>query len=161
MVRLSILATSDRMEPCLDEVEVYSVPKGGDAMPRNVALASAGGMATASSEYANAPIHKIAHLNDGLTGNSHSWISKTPGKGSITLSWPEAGNDRPRRLGTGSGGGVSRQAGNRVFRGGREAGHWQVIASSLDRGPYDPQTATASSVTASGLNQGISRGASS
>ena len=85
MIRLTILATSDRTEPCLDEVEVYTAP---DA-PTNVALASAGGEASASSEYPNAAIHKIAHLNDGRVGNSWSWISRVPGRGSITIAWRE------------------------------------------------------------------------
>ena len=55
---------------------------------RNVALASAGGKASASSEYPDAAIHKIAHLNDGQTGNDHSWIAQTAGKGWAIVAWP-------------------------------------------------------------------------
>ena len=83
---MTILATSNQTEPCIDELEVFTA---GDS-PRNVALASAGGKASASSEYPDSPIHKIAHLNDGQTGNSQSWISRVPGKGTLTIEWPRA-----------------------------------------------------------------------
>jgi hypothetical protein len=77
MARLTILATNNQTEPCIDEFEVFT---SGDT-PRNMALASAGGKASASSEYPGASIHKIDHLNDGQLGNSHSWISRIPGRG--------------------------------------------------------------------------------
>ena len=62
MVRLTILATFDRTEPCLDEVEVYTTATAVGPLSRNVALASVDAKASASSEYPNAAIHKIAHL---------------------------------------------------------------------------------------------------
>ena len=143
MVRLTILATSDRAEPCLDEVEVYTagtdsengaatgsavegllahpplppLHKGGkesgaaaadlkggkesgaaarDArflpgtqgsrLSINVALAAAGGRASASSEYPDSDIHKIAHVNDGRLGNGRSWISRNARKGERSRS---------------------------------------------------------------------------
>lgn len=55
---------------CLDELEVY----GPDART-NLALASRGSRAEASSALAGYPIHATAHLNDGLYGNDHSWIA--------------------------------------------------------------------------------------
>ena len=139
MVRLTILATSNQIEPCLDEVEVYSAPTSGSQSPRNVALATAGGRAAASSEYPNAAIHKIAHLNDGRTGNSQSWISNSPGKGSVTLSWPEPimidrivwGRDREGMFG-------DRLATEYYVEAAVEADHWTVVASSIDRAPFDP-----------------------
>jgi hypothetical protein len=57
-------------EPCLDELEVY-----GPGQPRNLALASTGAKASASSLLPGHAIHQVAHLNDGLYGNSHSWIA--------------------------------------------------------------------------------------
>ena len=57
-------------EPCIDELEVYT-RDGGD----NLALASGGTKATASSCLSGYPIHQVPHLNDGLYGNSHSWIA--------------------------------------------------------------------------------------
>ena len=57
-------------QPCIDELEVYG-PDG----PGNLALAAAGAKATASSCLPGYAIHQVAHLNDGLYGNSHSWIA--------------------------------------------------------------------------------------
>ncbi|MCX5654674.1 MAG: discoidin domain-containing protein [Planctomycetota bacterium] len=57
-------------QPCIDELEVY----GPDA-PANLALAAAGAKATASSCLLGYAIHQVSHLNDGLYGNSHSWIA--------------------------------------------------------------------------------------
>ena len=57
-------------EPCLDELEVYG-PGGGP----NLALASAGARASASSLLPGHAIHQVPHLNDGLYGNGHSWIA--------------------------------------------------------------------------------------
>jgi hypothetical protein len=140
MIRFTILATSNQIEPCLDEVEVYSALSPGGTPPRNVAAASSGGVATASSEYPGAAIHKIAHLNDGRTGNSHSWISRVPGKGSITLTWrgPETidrvvwGRDRDEAF-------RDRLPTEYFIETALEPTRWQVVASSLDRVPYDPQ----------------------
>ena len=70
-VRFLIRASSSS-QPCIDELEVYG-PDG----KRNLALAKDGAKPTASSCLPGYAIHKIAHLNDGLYGNSHSWISAT------------------------------------------------------------------------------------
>jgi len=59
-----------RGQPCIDELEVYG-PRGGP----NLALAQRGAKATASSCLPGYAIHRIAHLNDGRYGNSHSWIA--------------------------------------------------------------------------------------
>jgi len=68
-VRFLIRATSGS-QGCIDELEVY-----GPAGSKNLALASSGAKASASSCLSGYPIHKIPHLNDGLYGNSHSWIA--------------------------------------------------------------------------------------
>ncbi|MHC4285405.1 MAG: discoidin domain-containing protein [Planctomycetota bacterium] len=68
-VRL-LIRNSLQSQPCIDELEIYG-SEGG----RNLALASAGAKATASSCLPGYRIHQIAHLNDGLYGNSHSWIA--------------------------------------------------------------------------------------
>ncbi len=61
--------------PCLDEIEVY-----GPDSPTNLALASRGAVPRASSLLAGYAIHAVAHLNDGLYGNDHSWIAATEGE---------------------------------------------------------------------------------
>ena len=57
-------------QPCFDELEVYGVEAS-----RNLALASNGAKATASSCLPGYAIHQVAHLNDGRYGNDHSWIA--------------------------------------------------------------------------------------
>ena len=68
-VRFS-LSHSNQSQPCLDELEIY-----GPAGKTNLALASNGSRATASSLLPGYAIHQIEHLNDGKHGNAHSWIS--------------------------------------------------------------------------------------
>src|SRR5208337_1167238 len=80
-IRFVILATNTA-EPCLDELEVFAA--GPDA--HNVGLASAGTKATSSGNLAGHAIHKLAHINDGLYGNSRSWISNEQGKGWVQLA---------------------------------------------------------------------------
>ena len=79
-LRFSITRTSD-VEPCIDELEVYTAGTN----PRNIALASAGTKATASSVFPNSELHRLEHINDGKFGNSHSWISNEGGKGWVEL----------------------------------------------------------------------------
>jgi hypothetical protein len=85
-LRFTVLSTSDNTEPCIDELEVIS--SGDDK--RNVALASAGTKATASSVYPGAAIHKLEHINEGKYGNSHSWISNERGAGWVQLEFAAA-----------------------------------------------------------------------
>ena len=130
---MTILATSDQTEPCIDEFEVFTA---GDT-PRNVALASAGGKASASSEYPDAAIHKIAHLNDGQTGNSHSWISQVPGKGTVTIEWPQAATiDRIVWSRDREGQFTDRLATEYYLEVALKPGEWHVVASSVDRLPF-------------------------
>jgi hypothetical protein len=65
-----VILEADNGQPCIDELEVY-----GPDSKSNLALARAGGKATASSCLAGYAIHQTAHLNDGLYGNGHSWIA--------------------------------------------------------------------------------------
>jgi hypothetical protein len=67
-VRFAILECGS--EPCLDELEIYG-PAGG----ANLALARDGAKPAASSCLPGYAIHLVEHLNDGLYGNSHSWIA--------------------------------------------------------------------------------------
>ncbi|MHB8899121.1 MAG: HzsA-related protein [Thermoguttaceae bacterium] len=60
-------------QPCIDELEVFA-PQGKE----NLALASAGAKATASSCLPGHAIHQVPHLNDGRYGNGNSWIAAGP-----------------------------------------------------------------------------------
>ena len=86
-IRFTVLATNN-LEPCIDELEVYSPDKPAD----NIALASRGVVAAASSVYAAgaSDIHRLEHLNDGRLGNSRSWISGEPGAGWVRLDLPQS-----------------------------------------------------------------------
>ncbi|MBN2377898.1 MAG: discoidin domain-containing protein [Sedimentisphaerales bacterium] len=68
-VRL-VIPVSQNSQPCIDELEIYS-PND----EKNLALATNGAQASASSCLPGYAIHQIAHLNDGKYGNSYSWIA--------------------------------------------------------------------------------------
>ncbi len=70
-------------QACIDELEVYG-PDGA----RNLALAKNGAKASASSCLAGYAIHQVANLNDGLYGNSHSWIAAGTGKERVQIELP-------------------------------------------------------------------------
>jgi hypothetical protein len=131
-LRFTVNATSG-LEPCIDELEVYT--QDG----KNVALASGGTTATASSEYPNAAIHKIAHVNDGKVGNNFSWISSETSKGWVELEFPQAviidkvvwGRDREEKF-------KDRLATDYRIEVAQGNGQWKVVASSADRGKYVP-----------------------
>ncbi len=65
-----VIQEAEHGQPCLDELEVY-----GPGAKENLALASRGAKAAASSCLPGYTIHQVAHLNDGRYGNSHSWIA--------------------------------------------------------------------------------------
>jgi mono/diheme cytochrome c family protein len=82
-VRFTVKATN-LYEPCLDELEVFSV----EATPRNVAAASAGGVPTSSGNYPESSKHRLSHVNDGRYGNDFSWISSEVGGGWVQIEFP-------------------------------------------------------------------------
>ena len=82
-IRFTIQACSGG-EPCIDELEIY------DSDDKNIALASLGAVAKASGTLPGHAIHKLEHLNDGLTGNDQSWISNS-GAGWVQIDLPELG----------------------------------------------------------------------
>jgi mono/diheme cytochrome c family protein len=71
------------IEPCLDELEVFTT---GDT-PRNVALAETGARATASGSNTSER-HKLEHVNDGKYGNDRSWMSNEAGRGWVQIEFP-------------------------------------------------------------------------
>ena len=133
-VRFTVLETSG-LEPCVDELEIFS---SGDK-PRNIALASLGAKATASSVFPNAAIHKLEHINDGLYGNNHSWISSEAGKGWVQIELPEVqaiskvvwGRDREEKF-------ADRLATKYRIEVATDTNSWSVVADSTDRHRYVP-----------------------
>ncbi len=131
-LRFTVHATNSGGEPCLDELEVYA-PDG-----TNVALATAGTIATASGTLPGYDIHQLKHVNDGITGNDHSWISNTAGTGWIELAFPNPvvinrvvwGRDRLQRF-------TDRVAVEYAIEAAEQMGDWRVISSSADRARFD------------------------
>jgi mono/diheme cytochrome c family protein len=129
-VRFSVRATADGAEPCIDELEVIST----GTMPKNLALASLGAKASASSLYPNDSHHAIEHVNDGLYGNSWSWISREPGGGWIEVELADEaeidrvtwGRDRLREY-------RDRLPTSYRVEVATEPGKWHVVADSTDR----------------------------
>ena len=80
-LRFTVFATNNGIEPCLDELEAFAA--GGEEGERlNVALAA---RVSTSGDYAGDPKHRPEHVNDGLYGNGHSWISDSAGSGWVEL----------------------------------------------------------------------------
>ena len=145
MVRLTILATGDRTEPCLDEVEVYTAAVAGGAPPATSRWRSARGQGVGVVRISRCGDPQDRSLERRPPGNGQSWISRVPGKGSITIAWPEPatidrvvwGRDREEVY-------RDRLATEYYLEAALEPGRWQVVASSLDRVPYDPGAAAQS-----------------
>ena len=125
-VRFTI-ETAGGAQPCLDEIEIFSGA-------RNVALASRGAKALCSSTLPGYAIHKLEHINDGLFGNSHSWISNEADHGWIQIELPEVtsinriawARDREGQF-------ADRLATQYRIEVAVEPDQWQTVASSADR----------------------------
>lgn len=76
------IETTNKLHPCLDELEIY------DETGRNVALASRGAKARASGSNTSPGRHELRFLNDGVYGNSRSWMSNAEGKGWVEIEFP-------------------------------------------------------------------------
>ena len=132
-VRFIVTATSNQAQPCLDELEVY----GADEK-RNLALASVGAKASSSTLLPGYKIHQVGHLNDGLYGNSHSWISNEPGRGwaQIEFAAPAAiqrvvwGRDRDGKY-------KDRLPTGYRIETSLDGQTWRQVGSSENRKPFD------------------------
>ena len=126
-VRFTIRNTTS-LEPCIDELEIWT------ADSRNVALARSGAIARASSVYPNSDIHRLEHINDGKYGNSWSWISAETTKGWVEIEFPRVetitkilwGRDREEKYK------------DRLAMDYEITADGAVIASSSNREPYKP-----------------------
>jgi mono/diheme cytochrome c family protein len=136
-VRFTVLATS-QLEPCLDELEVFAA---GEEFT-NLAAATTGAKATASSVFAGGTsnLHQLSHINDGRYGNSRSWISAETGGGWVQIELGEPaliecviwGRDRDGAF-------KDRLPTRYKIEASEDGAAWQTMATSDDRGPYDPQ----------------------
>jgi hypothetical protein len=102
----------------------------------NVALSSAGSKATASSTLPGYAIHQLEHINDGQTGNEHSWISNETNSGTVEIAFAAPqwihrmiwGRDRSERF-------RDRVATTYRIEARREDGTWIEVANGSNRRP--------------------------
>lgn len=85
-LRFTVLATNS-LEPCIDELETFN------SDGQNVALASSGTVPRTSGDILSANRHDPSFVNDGLYGNSHSWLGDKPGGG-----WVELAFNQPQKI---------------------------------------------------------------
>ncbi len=132
-LRFTILATN-RLEPCLDELEVFG--ESGE----NLALASRGAISSASGETIVADRHDLKYLNDGRYGNSRSWMANAVEGSWVEIEFPEEtaidrvvwGRDRQGKF-------QDRLAiGYRIELAAVD-GEWRTVADASDRQPFNPE----------------------
>ncbi len=135
-IRFTIKKTNN-LEPCLDELEVF------DSQFRNIALASLGTKVSSSGDTTAPNRHELRFINDGLYGNSHSWMSHTQGMGRVTLEFSSEqtiarvvwGRDRDGEF-------KDRLATDYLIEVANASGQWQTLADGTDRRPYNKGVTT-------------------
>lgn len=132
-VRFTIRNTN-LYEPCIDELEIYG-PSG-----ENLALASSGAKITSSGDKVSRNRHELRLVNDGVYGNSSSWMADKVEGGHLVIELPEPteiervvwGRDREGKF-------DDRLAIDYQIEVEGEEGQWQLVASADDRKPYDKE----------------------
>jgi len=130
-VRFTVRATN-LGEPCLDELEIYSV--GNET--RNVALAANGARATSSGSLRGYAIHQLEGINDGRYGNGRSWIADRLNGAWVQIELPQVtrvnkvvwGRDREGKF-------IDRLVTEYQIDVAVDTNHWETVASSADREP--------------------------
>ncbi len=136
-VRFTVAATNNGSEPCLDELEAWTVI-AGDADSKNIALAEHGGVPSSSGNYPDTSKHRLANLNDGKYGNDWSWIAETHGTvwAQVDFAEPQVidrvvwGRDR-------LGGYADRLAVDYAIEVLGSDGRWHEVATSATRRPHN------------------------
>jgi mono/diheme cytochrome c family protein len=136
-LRFTIEETDGR-EPCIDELEVFNEAGA------NVALARSGTQASASGQIIVANRNDVRFLNDGIYGNSRSWLGNEKGRGWVALEFPEEqtiesvvwSRDRNEKA-------TDRLPTRYTIEVADASGQWRRVADSSDRAPVKPATANA------------------
>lgn len=145
-LRFTILKTNN-LEPCLDELEIFTT----DGV--NVALAGTGAKVSSSGDNISPERHELRFLNDGKYGNSRSWMSNEMGQGWAMIEFPQAhtiervvwGRDRE---GTYS----DRLALQYRIEIADVEGEWRTVAEATDRIEYKPDQPAAEAFPVAGLS---------
>lgn len=67
-----VVESTNQYEPCIDEFEIY------DTSEQNIALKTTGTIFTTSGENKSPNRHDLLFVNDGVYGNSSSWMGNQP-----------------------------------------------------------------------------------
>ncbi len=145
-LRLIIKATNN-LEPCIDELEVF------DSSGKNVALASIGTKPSASGSTTVADRHELRFVNDGVYGNSRSWMADRT-TASITLEFTEEytidrvvwSRDREGKF-------SDRLATNYVIEVASKDDKWMTVADSTDRVTIEAAKGNDQAFTTDGLSK--------
>ncbi len=146
-LRFTIHATNS-LEPCIDELEVFN------AAGENVALASTGAAATSSGDIIVADRHDLKHINDGLYGNSRSWMSNENGRGWVAIEFAKEqsigrvvwGRDREGKF-------RDRLATDYLIEVAVASGEWRAVADASDRRKFDPKDKKPVAFSTKGLSE--------
>jgi hypothetical protein len=141
-LRFTIRSTNN-LEPCLDEVEVF------DVIGANVARPGAGAKITSSGDTVVADRHELRFVNDGEYGNSRSWMSNEVGKGWVSIEFARErtidrvvwGRDRQGQF-------SDRMATDYLIEVADASGKWRTVADSSDRAPFTSASDKAVDLTA-------------
>lgn len=133
-LRFTILKTNN-LEPCIDELEVFN----GNG--ENIALASKGATVRSSGDNVSPDRHELRFINDGVYGNSRSWMSSEMGRGWVEVEFANLeeirhvvwGRDRERVY-------ADRLAIEYRIEVSDEDGHWHYVADQSDRVTYNPDS---------------------
>lgn len=133
-LRFTILKTNN-LEPCIDELEIIN------ATGENVALASRGTKVASSGDNVAPDRHELQFVNDGVYGNSRSWMSNEMGKGWVEFEFPRVedvryvvwGRDRERVY-------KDRLAIEYRIEVADENGQWHYVSDHTDRAAYNPDS---------------------
>lgn len=146
-VRFSIDDTSGG-QACIDELEVFAQ---GNNVARGAKLSTSGTLPGHA-------IHQLAHINDGLYGNTHSWIASERRNAWVQLElakperidhivWSRDRGDAQRF--------TDRVATQYRIEASLDGKAWRSIASGDDRLPYAPKaTKTVRLISSEGLAMG-------
>lgn len=132
-IRFRVKATN-RLEPCIDELEIFN------AEGRNVALAAHGAKVSSSGNNVSPNRHELRFVNDGQYGNGRSWMSSEVGGGWVAVSFPQPeliefvawGRDRLGQF-------ADRLAIDYAIEALAENGEWILVADAANRPRFDPQ----------------------
>jgi hypothetical protein len=141
------IQTTNRLEPCVDELEVFNTEGS------NVALAAAKTIAKSSGDTVVADVHELRHVHDGNYGNTRSWMSNQVGQGWLELEFPEPqaidlvrwGRDRTGQYN-------DRLTLNYRIEVCGDSGQWQQVADGTDRKPYRPEDTQPLPLSTAGLS---------